>query len=106
MLKTASNRLYTGITRELSRRLAEHEAAAQWREAEADGRKALAKKGAKALRGHGPLALVFSTEITGHGQALRLEHRIKQLTRRDKESLIAGKLPLSELISETAGLPS
>lgn len=44
----------------------------------------------KALRGKGELELAFSQEVGERSLALRLEYRIKQLTKRQKERLVAG----------------
>lgn len=74
LIRTADNRLYTGITTDVSRRFCQHQ----------DG------KGAKALRGKGELHLAFSKEVGERSLALRLEYRIKQLTKRQKERLVAG----------------
>ena len=74
LIRTADNRLYTEITTDVSRRFCQHQ----------DG------KGAKALRGKGELQLAFSREVGEHSLALRLEYRIKQLTKRQKERLVAG----------------
>lgn len=74
LIRTADNRLYTGITTDVSRRLCQHQ----------DG------KGAKALRGKGGLQLAFSQKVGERSLALRLEYRIKQLTKRQKERLVAG----------------
>jgi putative endonuclease len=37
-----------------------------------------------------PVVLVWSRRVRTWGKALREEHRIKQLRRRDKEALVAG----------------
>ena len=74
LIRTADNRLYTGITTDGARRFCQHQ----------DGR------GAKALRGKGELQLAFSKEVGERSLALRLEYRIKQLTKRQKERLVAG----------------
>lgn len=74
LIRTADNRLYTGITTDVARRFCQHQ----------EG------KGAKALRGKGRLELAFSHEVGEHSLALRLEYRIKQLTKRQKERLVAG----------------
>ncbi len=66
--------LYTGIATDVRRRIAEH--------ARRDGR------GAKYLRGRGPLRLVFVRAIGTRGQALRIESRIKKLPKARKEALI------------------
>ena len=75
ILKTARGMLYTGITTDVSRRMAEHE---------------LGKRGAKSLRVKGPLELVFQLTATDRSEASVIEVRIKQLVRADKDRLIAG----------------
>ncbi|PDO86130.1 GIY-YIG nuclease family protein [Kosakonia pseudosacchari] len=74
LIRTADNMLYTGITTDVTRRFIQHQSG----------------KGAKALRGKGALALAFSAEVGERSLALRLEYRIKQLTKRQKERLVAG----------------
>ena len=66
--------LYTGIATDVRRRLAEH--------AQRSGR------GAKFLRGRGPLHLVFQRAIGSRGVALRVEGAIKKLPKARKEALI------------------
>lgn len=73
MVRCGDGTLYTGIATDVSRRMAEH--------AGPGGR------GARYLRGRGPLELVWSKAVGAHEAALRLEYRIKQLTRREKEAL-------------------
>ena len=41
-------------------------------------------------RARRPVALVWSRRVRTWGKALREEHRIKTLRRRDKEALVAG----------------
>ncbi|MEX3018073.1 GIY-YIG nuclease family protein [Kluyvera sp. STS39-E] len=74
LVRTEDNKLYTGITTDVERRFHQHQSG----------------KGAKALRGKGELTLAFYGEVGEHSQALRLEYRIKQLTKRQKERLVAG----------------
>ncbi|MEA1063398.1 GIY-YIG nuclease family protein [Apirhabdus apintestini] len=83
ILHTAGNRLYTGITTDVARRLREHQTG----------------KGAKALRGQGMLRLVFSHPIGDRALALRVEYRIKQLTRVQKERLIADEKYFSAVLA-------
>lgn len=64
--------LYTGITTDVNRRLAEH------RE----------NRGAKYLRGRGPLSLVFKEIVGSHTVALKAERLVKRLSRYKKEQLI------------------
>ncbi len=73
LIRTADNRLYTGITTDVARRFMQHQSG----------------KGAKALRGKGELILVFSAPVGERSLALRMEYRIKQLTKRQKERLVA-----------------
>ena len=64
--------LYTGIATDVDRRLAEHQA----------------NKGSKYLRGRGPLKLVFQKRVGERGRALKIERKVKGLTRQEKERLI------------------
>ncbi|XKE46462.1 GIY-YIG nuclease family protein [Halomonas organivorans] len=64
VLETAAGALYTGITTDVSRRLAQHRAG----------------RGAKALRGKGPLRLVYQERVGEHGEALRREAALKRLS--------------------------
>ncbi|TKI08620.1 GIY-YIG nuclease family protein [Martelella alba] len=73
VIRTGKGILYTGITTDVGRRLDQHARGA----------------GAKALRGKGPLTLVFQCPAGDRRAALRWEYRIKQLNRRQKEQLIA-----------------
>lgn len=72
ILRCKDSTLYTGITDDLPRRTAQHNAG----------------KGAKYTRGRAPLTLVFSEKCECHSHALRREMEIKKLTRRQKEELI------------------
>jgi putative endonuclease len=74
---------YTGITADVTRRLAEHESS---------------PRGAKYLKGRGPLTLVFSATVGDRSLASSLEYRIKKLDRRAKEALIAGTSSIDELL--------
>lgn len=72
LVRCRDGSLYTGIATNVSRRLSEH----------AEG-----KKGAKYLRGKGPLQLVYQREIGDRSLATRIEHRIKQLPATEKQDL-------------------
>jgi putative endonuclease len=74
---------YTGIAADVTRRLAEHENS---------------PRGAKYLKGRGPLTLVFSAAVGDRSVASSLEYRIKKLDRRAKEALIAGRSSVEELL--------
>lgn len=87
LLRCADGSLYTGISTDVQRRLLDH------RGESGSG------KGAKALRGRQPLALVYQQAVADKSIALQLEYRIKQLSKANKERLIAGGLSLSDLLS-------
>jgi len=72
ILRTASGMLYTGITNDVARRLHQHQQG----------------KGAKALRGKGPLALLFHCEAGDRSSASKLEYQVKQLKKQDKIRLV------------------
>ncbi|NDJ59095.1 GIY-YIG nuclease family protein [Enterobacteriaceae bacterium 4M9] len=83
IIRTAHNQLYTGITTDVARRLNQHQSG----------------KGAKALRGKGELRLAFSQPLGDRSLALRLEYRIKQLTRAQKERLITDEAAFAALLA-------
>jgi putative endonuclease len=74
MVRCRDGTLYTGIATDVRRRIAEH--------AQSSG------KGAKYLRGKGPLQLVFVRTIGSKDHALRVESQIKQLPKVKKEELV------------------
>ena len=79
ILRCADDSFYTGIALDVERRLREHRSGA---------------RGAKYLRGRMPVELVFECAAGQRGDALRLEHRVKRMTRGEKEALIAGRTSL------------
>ena len=72
ILRCGDGSLYTGITTDVQRRLAEHRSG----------------KGAKYTRGWGPLELQYQEECGTHSDALKRELAVKALTRLEKEALI------------------
>ena len=80
MVRTARGALYTGITTDVARRVSEHQAGAP--------------KGARSLRGKGPLELVFSARVRDRALASKLEWQIKRWPRRQKEALLRGEVSL------------
>ena len=77
VVRTVDDTLYAGVAVDIERRYREHCAAKS--------------RCAKYLRAHRPAALVFSRKIGSRSQALKEEYRFKQLSRREKELVIAGK---------------
>ncbi|HCH00495.1 MAG TPA: GIY-YIG nuclease family protein [Vibrio sp.] len=72
LIRTRTKTLYCGITNDLERRFEQHQTG----------------KGAKYLRGKGPLSLVWSQQVADKSAALKEEIRIKKLSKAEKESLI------------------
>ncbi|MFA5928469.1 MAG: GIY-YIG nuclease family protein [Candidatus Margulisiibacteriota bacterium] len=83
ILRCADNSLYTGITLDLKRRLAEHQAQGP--------------KCARYLRGRAPLEMVYHTKAGTHSKAASLETRVKKLPKAEKELLVSGKLKLTSV---------
>ncbi len=83
LVRTQSGSLYTGITTDVQRRFAEHQAGGL--------------KAAKSLKGKGPLSLVFSVAVGDRSQALKLEYKVKRLTKAKKEQLILDSSLFSQL---------
>ncbi|ATD29650.1 TPA: GIY-YIG nuclease family protein [Vibrio cholerae] len=82
LVRCANNALYCGITTDVARRFAQHQKG----------------NGAKALRGKGPLELVWSLPIAeGKSAALKLEYRIKALSKSQKEALVTGIARIEQL---------
>ena len=75
ILRCRDGTYYTGVTNDLPRRLDAHNAGT----------------GARYTRGRGPVELVYREPAESHSQALRREYAIKQLTRQEKEQLMAQK---------------
>ncbi|HEY0963172.1 MAG TPA: GIY-YIG nuclease family protein [Pseudomonadales bacterium] len=80
IVQTAAGLLYTGISTDPVRRLREHESG---------------RKGARALRGKGPLQVVYVMPAASRSEASILEARIKRLDRAQKLRIISGELILA-----------
>ncbi|SBW06392.1 conserved hypothetical protein [uncultured Eubacteriales bacterium] len=79
ILRCEGDSLYTGITTDLERRFSEH--------AGRGGR------GARYTASHRPIRFEAAWAAPGRAEASRLEYRIKELTRPEKERLISGGTP-------------
>jgi putative endonuclease len=88
MVRCADGSLYTGITTDVERRFAEHQ--------NIDG----SGKGAKALRGKHPLSLVYQTTVGNRSEALKLEYRVKQLSKTDKEALASRQSNIESIATD------
>ena len=74
ILRCRGDRLYTGITTDLERRFSEHGGT---------------EKSARFTRAFRPETVAAAWETDSRSAALKLEARIKKLTRREKDRLIA-----------------
>lgn len=83
LVRTRDGSLYTGIALDVEKRVAEHVAGF---------------RGAKALRGRGPLELVYKTEVGERGLTQGLEHRVKRLAKTAKEQLVRSAPTTTELL--------
>jgi putative endonuclease len=84
--RCADGTLYCGIARDVAQRIAAHDAGT----------------GARYTRGRGPLEVLVVRRCRDHGRALRLEYAIKQLTRVQKEALVAAPARLAQLARKAA----
>ncbi len=75
ILECGDRTLYTGITTELQRRLAQHNAG----------------KASRYTRSRLPVALLYSEITSNRTEAQKREYEIKQLKRHEKLALISGK---------------
>lgn len=73
MIRCKNGSLYTGITNNLARRFSEHQSQGI--------------KCAKYLKGKGPLELVYSEEVENRQTALKIEARIKNQSKKEKEKM-------------------
>ncbi|MGL5120864.1 MAG: GIY-YIG nuclease family protein [Plesiomonas shigelloides] len=81
MVRMADGRLYTGISTDVARRFSQH----------------VNGKGARALRGKGPLTLVWQQQVGARSVALKLEYRLKRWRKARKEALINSPTLFAEL---------
>ncbi len=82
LIRCKDGSLYTGITTDVKRRFEEHKGG---------------NSGSKYLRGKAPLELVLKKKIGDKGLALKVEDRVKQLTKIKKELLVEGKIGIREI---------
>src|SRR6476659_7376787 len=75
MARCVDGTLYTGVARDVAARIAAHDAG----------------KGARYTRGRGPLTVRAVRRCASRGDALRLEHLLKQLQRAEKERMTSAR---------------
>lgn len=86
IIRCADDSLYTGIAMDVERRFKEH--------------RELNGKGAKYLRGKGPLRLVLKVPAGSRGAALKAEMKIKKLKKSQKEKLIKSPELVNDIIEK------
>lgn len=89
LVRTREGALYTGIARDVARRLEEHERAGE--------------RGSKYLRSRGPLRLVYEAPVGDRSLASRAEHCVKRLTKEQKEAIVMDN-PSGERLLARLGL--
>ncbi len=82
LIRCKDGSLYTGITTDVKRRFEEQKGGS---------------RGSKYLRGKAPLELVLKKKIGDKGLALKVEDRVKKLTKIKKELLVEGKIGIREI---------
>ena len=85
LVECADGSLYTGISTDVDRRFHEHEKGA---------------KGARYLRGRGPLKLVFRQAIGDRSLAQRVEARVRRLPRRRKQDFALLPALIDRILAE------
>tara|TARA_Y100000310_G_scaffold255389_1_gene262810 strand:+ start:1606 stop:1896 length:291 start_codon:yes stop_codon:yes gene_type:complete len=84
VVECSDNTLYTGVTTDVSRRVHEHNTS---------------KKGAKYTRSRRPVRVVYYDEFPDRSSALKAEHWVKKLSRKEKQQLVSSRI--LGLINET-----
>ena len=74
ILRCGDGSLYTGVAKDLTKRLEQHQAG----------------RASRYTRAHLPVTLVWMRRVRSWSTALRHEHRIKALRRAEKETLVRG----------------
>ena len=72
ILKCNDDSYYTGITNNIEKRIADHEAG----------------KGAKYTRGRGPFEIIYQEKCLDRSSASKREFEVKKLSRSEKENLL------------------
>jgi len=80
VIETKNGLYYTGISTDWQRRFEEHASNSP--------------KTAKALKGKGPLCLLFVVQLDDHSRALKAELWLKKQSKRHKTLIVKGLLPI------------
>jgi putative endonuclease len=74
LIRCRDSTLYTGISTDVDRRLAQH--------------RGKGNAGSRYLKGRGPLSLVFQEKLGSKSLALKVERKVKRMSKARKEKLI------------------
>ena len=74
LIRCRDSTLYTGISTDVDRRLAQHQGEGN--------------AGSRYLKGRGPLSLVFQEKLGSKSLALKVERKVKRMSKARKEKLI------------------
>ena len=74
LIRCRDSTLYTGISTDVDRRFAQHQSSGN--------------AGSKYLKGRGPLSLVFQEKLGSRSLALKVERRVKRMSKARKEKLV------------------
>ena len=91
LVRTREGNLYTGIAKDVERRIAEHQKPGT--------------RGAKYLRGRGPIELVYRREIGDHVLALQVERGVRRLSKEHKEGIVRAAPDTPQLLTMLALTP-
>jgi putative endonuclease len=86
VIRCGDGTLYTGISTDVDRRMAEHQRGGY--------------AGSKYLKGRGPLILILQKRLGSRRLALKVENRVKKLSKAEKEKMIADPRILDELVRQ------
>lgn len=89
IIRTADDRLYSGVATDVERRFREHLAGGV--------------RAARYLKAHPPRSLVFSMPIGTRSEAQKVEYHLKRLSRNRKESIICRKCLVFDAFSGRIG---
>ena len=85
LIRCHDGTLYTGISTDVDRRFAQHQRQGA--------------TGSKYLKGRGPLILVFQKRLGIKSLALKVERRVKKMSKGRKERLIGASGYIGEIVS-------
>jgi putative endonuclease len=88
MVRCRDGSLYTGISTNVGRRFTEHQEKGD--------------TGSKYLKGKGPLSLVFEKEMGSKSLALKVESKIKKLSKAKKERLVEVPAYIEDIVRQAS----